>query len=123
MTTRAPASSNEEVREGVTQLGLTGLLHKANLSKLEDITDLPNTQEQTPRVKHKKETEEYVPNTRTRQNLRKRNKDREAIYLIKVQINVHKMFTKLWRTNKHIENFNKDKQNIKESIRAQEKLT
>lgn len=40
---------------------------KPLLSRVEDITDFPDTEKQTPRGRQNEEREEYVPNGRTRE--------------------------------------------------------
>lgn len=44
---------------------------KATPSRLGDTAELPNRQKQTQRLRQKGETEEYVPNGRTRPNFRR----------------------------------------------------
>lgn len=53
-------------------LGFTGQFpYNFTPSRLGDIAELPNKQKQTEEVRQKGETEEYVPNQRTRQKFRK----------------------------------------------------
>lgn len=48
------------------------LLHKNFPSKPGDITNIPNTEKQTHRVRQNEKTREYVMNERTRHGIRKR---------------------------------------------------
>lgn len=55
---------------------------KPLLSRGRDIANFPNTKKEAQRVRQNEETEDYVPNERTRQNHSKRPKQMETICLI-----------------------------------------